>query len=208
MFTRDGVPVAGGMGDMGDMKADNTWKPYLSVTDIEASMSAVQAAGGVVAAPAMPVADLGIQTVIVDAAGTTTGLWQPVNFPGFTVLAEPGAPAWFEIHSTAYDTSVDFYEKAIGWTTRPLGAAHGITYVTFHDEETDTPLAGILDASSFSPAGTPSTWTIYWQVADADKALESVTQLGGSVLSPAQDTPFGRMAEVADPYGAKFRVVA
>jgi predicted enzyme related to lactoylglutathione lyase len=26
MFTRDGAPVAGAMGDMGDMRANNTWK--------------------------------------------------------------------------------------------------------------------------------------------------------------------------------------
>jgi predicted enzyme related to lactoylglutathione lyase len=35
MFTRDGVPVAGGMGDMGDdMPADDTWKIYLDTDDI------------------------------------------------------------------------------------------------------------------------------------------------------------------------------
>jgi hypothetical protein len=39
MFTRDGVPVAGAMGDMGDMKADNTWKPYLSTDDITRTVS-------------------------------------------------------------------------------------------------------------------------------------------------------------------------
>ena len=35
MFHRDGLPIAGGMGDMGpDMAADNSWKVYLSTDDI------------------------------------------------------------------------------------------------------------------------------------------------------------------------------
>ncbi|MHB1875838.1 MAG: VOC family protein, partial [Streptosporangiaceae bacterium] len=28
MFARDGAPVAGGMGSMAHLTADNTWKPY------------------------------------------------------------------------------------------------------------------------------------------------------------------------------------
>ena len=30
MFTRAGVPVAGAMGDMGEARADNTWKPFFA----------------------------------------------------------------------------------------------------------------------------------------------------------------------------------
>src|SRR6185437_3748501 len=59
MFTRRGVPVAGGMGDMGaDMRADNTWKIYLNTDDIEKTLVAATAAGAQVVAGAMAVADL------------------------------------------------------------------------------------------------------------------------------------------------------
>ncbi len=34
MFTSKGVPVAGAMGDMGEMPADNVWKIYLDTDDI------------------------------------------------------------------------------------------------------------------------------------------------------------------------------
>ena len=34
MFTRNGVPTAGGMGDMGEMAANNSWKIYLHTDDI------------------------------------------------------------------------------------------------------------------------------------------------------------------------------
>ena len=33
-------------------------------------------------------------------------------------------------------------------------------------------------------------------------------RLGGTVLEPAVDTPHGRMAKVADPTGATFKIVA
>ena len=39
MFTRDGIPVAGAMGDMGDLSADNSWKIHLATGDIEATMA-------------------------------------------------------------------------------------------------------------------------------------------------------------------------
>jgi predicted enzyme related to lactoylglutathione lyase len=38
MFTRQGVPVAGAMGDMGDMKATDTWKMYLGADDFRYSV--------------------------------------------------------------------------------------------------------------------------------------------------------------------------
>ena len=41
-------------------------------------------------------------------------------------------------------------------------------------------------------------------VARVAKAFE----LGGSVLEPAEDTPYGRIATAADPTGAVFKLVA
>jgi predicted enzyme related to lactoylglutathione lyase len=43
-------------------------------------------------------------------------------------------------------------------------------------------------------------------VADTDAALARVVELGGTVLRAAADTPFGRLAEAADPTGARLRL--
>src|SRR5580693_8579310 len=40
MFTRNGIPMAGGMGDMGDIPAGNTWKIYLATDDIAKTVEA------------------------------------------------------------------------------------------------------------------------------------------------------------------------
>jgi hypothetical protein len=63
-----------------------------------------------------------------------------------------------------------------------------------------------MDAASFLPEGEPSHWSIYWEVDDADATVAKVKALGGSVVLDAQDTPYGRLATVADPAGAQFKL--
>src|ERR1017187_2294580 len=109
MFTRDGVPVAGGMGDMGDMKANNSWKIYLETSDIAKTVELAAAEGAQIVFPAVPVADLGSQSVLIDPTGAAVGAWQPGTFPGFTVLGEHGSPSWFELHTRDFATAVAFY---------------------------------------------------------------------------------------------------
>lgn len=90
MFTRQGVPVAGAMGDMGERRADDTWKPFLATDDLDRTLKVAGGHGATVHAPAMAVEDLGIQAVIGDPSGAVIGVWQPGSFPGFTVINEPG----------------------------------------------------------------------------------------------------------------------
>lgn len=45
-------------------------------------------------------------------------------------------------------------------------------------------------------------------VDDADTALTTIVDLGGSVIEPPEDTPYGRLAHAADPTGAQFKLVA
>jgi uncharacterized protein len=52
-----------------------------------------------------------------------------------------------------------------------------------------------------APEGAPSHWLPYFQVAQADTAIAAVR--GGSVVQQAEDTPFGRIGIVADPFGAR-----
>ena len=49
---------------------------------------------------------------------------------------------------------------------------------------------------------------MYFRVDDTDAALKQVAALGGTVTEPAQDTPYGRLAAVLDPTGARFKLMA
>jgi hypothetical protein len=193
MFTRDGVPVAGGMGDMGDMKANDTWKIYLSTDDIGKTTSSAESGGAQIVGPPMPVADLGTQVVFADPTGAHLGAWQPETFPGFTVLDEPGAPSWFELHTKGYTTALEFYRTVFHLGTNTVFESDEFRYTTFHNP-------------GFLPDDMPSYWVTYWEVADIDATTSEVTSLGGSVLEAPTDTPYGRMATVKDPAGAVFKL--
>jgi uncharacterized protein len=206
MFTRAGVPVAGAMGDMGDMRADDTWKIYLDTDDIIKTVEAAEAGGAQIVVPASPVADLGTQAVLVDPTGAALGAWQAGTFPGFTVLDEHGAPSWFELHTRDHAGAVAFYRTVFGLDANPMADTDEFRYTTLRESGGEVELAGIMDASSFLPEGAAPRWTIYWEVDDVDAALAQVPALGGAVVAEAQDSPYGRMATVADPAGAEFRL--
>jgi predicted enzyme related to lactoylglutathione lyase len=206
MFTRDGVPVAGGMGDMGDMPANNTWKIFLETDDIAKTVERAEAEGAQIIAPSMPVADLGIQTVLVDPTGAHLGAWQPGTFPGFTVLNEHGAPSWCELFTRDHARAVAFYRSVFHWDTDTVGDSDEFRYTTMRNPDGEGELAGIMDASAFLPEGVPSHWSIYWEVDNVDTTVAQVKALGGAVVADAVDTPYGRLATVTDPAGAQFKL--
>jgi len=208
MFTRDGGPVAGAMGDMGDMAANNNWKLYLGTDDIAKTLEAAEANGAHVTSPAMAVADLGTQAVLIDPTGAQLGAWQPGTFPGFTVLNAPGAPGWFELHTRNYAAAVDFYRSVFRWDTNAVGDTDEFRYTTMRDPDGQGELAGIMDAAGFLPEGAGSHWSVYWEVNDVDETVGKAQALGGSVLMGAADTPYGRLATVTDPAGAQFKLRA
>jgi len=207
MFTRNGIAIAGGMGgDMGDMPASNTWKVYLTTDDISKTVETAEAEGAQIISAPMPVADLGIQAVLIDPTGADLGAWQPGSFPGFTVLNEHGAPGWFELHTRDYAAAVAFYRTVFRWNTGVAGDSDEFRYTTMRDPRGEGDLAGIMDATAWLPEGVPAHWSIYWEVDDADATLAKVKALGGSVVMDALDTPYGRLATAADPAGAQFKL--
>jgi len=204
-FTKDGVLVAGGMPTMPDAGVTDVWSVYLAVDDARETVEAVQANGGQVISDAMDVMDLGTMAVVTDPGGAVIGMWQPGLHKGFGILGEPGAPSWWELLTRHYDGAVSFYEIVFGWKTHTMGDASDFRYTMAQDG--DQPLAGVMDASSFLPEGVPDHWSVYFGVGDADATIAEAVALGGSVRMPAEDTPYGRMATLADPFGAQFKIV-
>jgi hypothetical protein len=203
MWSHAGKEVAGGMGDMGDIKATNAWKVYLQTDDANATIDLATKHGATVMGPAMAVGDVGTQFMMNDPTGAHLGAWQPGTFQGFSVLDEPGSPSWFELHTNDFNKAVDFYRSVFGWETESMGDTDEFRYTVMKDGENQ--LAGIMDASSFLGDVAPS-WFVYWEVDDAVAATEKVVALGGSIIQPAEKTPYGTIATVADPSGAIFKL--
>jgi predicted enzyme related to lactoylglutathione lyase len=207
MFDREGSPIAGGMGSMGDMIANNTWKPYFCTEDIEVSLKKAEAAGATSQGGAMPVADLGVQAVLNDPTGAVFGLWQPGAFDGFHVLEEHAAPSWFELHTRDHATSVAFYRDLFGHEIVPVSDTDEFRYFTFRKPGSGEDFGGLADSSKWLPEGGDH-WAVYWHVDSARAALEKVKSLGGSVKEGPDDTPYGVLALASDPAGADFRLRA
>ncbi len=207
MFTRHGIPVAGAMGDMGDdMPANDTWKIYLNTDDITKTIDAATAAGAQIIGTATPIADLGTMAVLIDPTGAHLGAWEPGTFPGYTVLGEHGAPSWSELHTRDHAAAVAFYQSVFHWDTNTVGDTDEFRYTVMQNPEGDGELAGIMDAGAWLPEGVPAHWSIYWEVDDAAATIDRVKALGGSVVMDVEATPYGRLATVADPAGAQFKL--
>jgi uncharacterized protein len=206
-FSKGDAVVAGMMKNQGDSGLPDAWSTYLASADAKATSEAAAASGGQVIVEPMDVMDLGTMAFLVDSGGAAIGIWQPGTHKGFAVVGEAGAPVWHELHTRDYSGTVSFYERVFDWKTAVLSDTDEFRYTQLVDAD-GTPLAGIMDATAYQPEGVPAAWQVYLGVEDVDATLATVDDLGGAVLEPAQDTPFGRLAKVADPTGAVFKVAS
>lgn len=205
-FTRNGKRVAGLMPFMDGGGVPNMWSAYLHTTDSAATAKAVEAAGGSVMVPPMPVGDMGTMLVTTDSAGAAIGFWEPGTHPGFVEWGEPGAPYWFECQSMDYAASREFYPKVTGARVEEIGTGGDPDSVgpdhysqVFNGELS---YSGIMDSVKLMPAGTPSFWQVYITVDDVADTVKQVEALGGEVVMPGEDTPYGTLAAIKDPLGA------
>jgi uncharacterized protein len=200
--TLDGESVAG----VGSMQMDHppVWTTYLAAGDAEACADAAVRAGGTLVAPTMDVLDVGRMAVIQDPTSGTFGIWQAGSHIGTGRVNEPGTLTWNELMTRDYAGSKDFYASVFGYTYTEIGGG-GMQYSTI---EVDGNTVGGLGALPDDvPAEVPPHWRVYFAVDDTDETVEKAVKLGGSVVRPAADMPYGRHADLADPHGAMFSVI-
>lgn len=204
-FRKSGNDVAGAMRSQPDTGPPNVWSLYLMTENAESTAEATKAAGGQVLVAPMQVSDFGSMVVVLDSAGAAVGGWQPGKHRGFQVIGEPGTPSWFELLTRDYVAAVDFYKQVFQWDAHVAGDTDEFRYTTLGSGNSQR--AGIMDAAAFLPEDVPPHWSVYFGTDDTDAALRRIENLGGSVILPAETTPYGRMAQVSDPMGAMFKLV-
>lgn len=204
-FTRDGERIAGCMSASEGMP--DVWSIYLASDDAAKTIEVAKSNGATAMVEATTVGDLGVFGFLVDPTGAAIGVWEPRAHAGFRTFGESGTPSWFELHTRDYDAAVGFYRDVFRWDTSTVSDTPEFRYTTL-DGGGGAWLAGIMDADAFLPEGVPSHWSVYFGVPDTDAALARITDLGGSTVRPAEDTPYGRLATAADPTGAMFKLVA
>lgn len=193
----------GGIGQL-QMEHPPVWTTYLATSDVDATVKEIGAAGGTVVQEPMDVFDFGRMAVAQDPTGGTFGLWQAGTHIGMAVANEPNTPTWNEFMTRDYPRAREFFTTVFGWTYTVLSEGD-FEYSTFEVDGNTAGGIGALPAEV--PQEVPAHWRAYFAVDDADTAVARASALGGSVLRPPEDMPYGRHADLADPQGATFCVI-
>jgi len=160
-----------------------------------------QSLGGKVLAPGFDVMDAGRMAVLQDPTGAVFQVWEAKNQIGAKILSEPGALCWSELATRDLDAAESFYTGLFGWTAKHGMAGGEMQYTEFSNQGQHG--IGMMPMPAQMPAGVPSYWMPYFQVADCDASTEQAKTLGATVMVPPQDIPnTGRFAVIADPQGA------
>ncbi len=186
--------------------ARRAWTLYFASDDADATAAAAVELGGTVLLAPGDVGPHGRMSLLADPSGAVFGLWQAGTMIGASLVNEPGGLLWEDLRSTDPAKAQDFYASVFGYRIDPLEMA-GEDYGTFRLPEEEQPLGGIGGLMGL-PEGTPSHWLVYFAVSDVDAAVAAAERGGGRVVEPAFDSPFGRMAALADPDGAVFMAMA
>ena len=204
-FLLHGERIAGSMIKPDQQPGPDTWLVYLASADCAATVATAETSGAQVIVPAMQVMELGSMAVLIAPDQSVVGVWQPEEHRGFGFIDEPGAPGWFELHTLDYDNALEFYRSVFGWSTDVMSDSPEFRYARMI--EGDTLLAGVMDATPHMAPGFPSHWEIYFEVTEMDAASAKVLELGGQVLMPPHDSPFGRLGLFSDSTGALFKLM-
>lgn len=207
-FQLDGKTAAGGMRTTAE-QGPPSWTVYFQTPDADATVKAAEQAHGTVLTRPMDVLDEGRMAILADRAGVAFGIWQPAATKGLDVVRDPGSLCWLELYTPDLPAAAGFYNAVLGWETSAVTFPGG-AYTTVHPAgtEMDAMFGGIVPLEDDPTKAETGAWLPYFEVPDTDATVARAQELGGTVRLPATDLPdVGRIAELADPYGARFAVI-
>jgi hypothetical protein len=196
---------AGGIGQVESPDQPVAWTVYLASDNLDATVKLVNDNGGAVVIGPMDIPETGRFVVATDNTGGVFGAFQMTHRVGLQVHSEPGGLIWEDCRLSDVAAGRDFYRTVFGMTYGELEGIPLEVYGTFSvpGAEDGRPVGGMGGLMGM-PEGTPSHWLPYFAVASVDDAVAAAQAGNGSVVMPAEDTPFGRIAVVTDPFGANF----
>ncbi|GHB43397.1 hydroxylase [Streptomyces cirratus] len=209
-FQRGGKTVAA-IGPLTEEGARSAWMVHFMSPDIQATTSAVKDGGGSVRMEPMDVMGEGWLAQFTDPQGAQFASWQPGKTSGLGVASDENSLIWVELHAPDPDAAVSFYNGVFGWRSEEMQAP-GMTYRVLSTKDGDQREASFGGVAPMGEGagggGVGPSWVPYFHVSDVDATVSTAQGKGGSVLMPAADVPdVGRIAWVADPFGAPFALL-
>lgn len=197
--------------DMAAHGAHPCWLGYLYVADVDAAVTAVEAAGGRLLMPARDIEMAGRIAMLADPQGAPFYVMTPKPPPGsegkesdvFSVDQSQHV-RWNELATTDSEGAIAFYTGQFGWGQEgamDMGDMGAYRFIQRGD-------VGIGAVMPLMPGMPASMWTYYIGVDDIDRAEAAVTAGGGTVTNGPMEIPGGEYAmNGIDPQGAPFGLV-
>lgn len=180
------------------------WSVYFASDDVESLARRVTELGGKIVVAPIDVGTQGRMAYFADPTGAQFGAWQARAHTGAQVFDEPGALAWTEVYSRDAAVAREFYTRAFELEAK-LADTPGVEYWTLH--KGPRTVCGLMQPGKEFPAEYASSWNTYFAVTDVDATAKKAVELGGQVVAPPFDTPFGRLTWLVDSTGAPFCVI-
>jgi predicted enzyme related to lactoylglutathione lyase len=181
------------------------WNLYVAVANVDETAKRAAGLGATVLVPPFDVMDAGRMAVLQAPDGSVVQVWEAKKHIGAKILSEPGALCWSELTTRNTKAAESFYTTLFGWTAKHGAPSAVMEYTEFQNQGKS--FAGMLAMPAHMPAGVPSYWMPYFQVADCDASTAKGKGLGASVMVPPQDvSKTGRFAILSDLQDAMFAV--
>jgi hypothetical protein len=198
------LPLTAGMQAGG---ARPGWLGYIGVDDVDAAVSAIEAAGGQTHLPPRDIPGVGRFAMVADPQGVPFYVMRGASDGTSHAFAAErpmiGHCAWNELSTTDPNAGFAFYSGLFGWTKDggmdmgPLGKYEFLRH---------GPMIGAIMPKM--PQQPAPAWSFYFRVADIDAAAAATSAGGGQIMHGPQEIPGGEYSlNALDPQGAAFAMV-
>ena len=186
------------------------WLGYVGVDDVDASLAAIEAAGGSRLMDAVDIPGAGRIAMVADCCGAPFYIMTPTPPPGggestsFSAQPNPGRCGWNELYAGNQDKALAFYTGLFGWTlpdAMDMGPMGKYQFIA-HDGLT-------VGAVMTKPDAVPSAvWCHYFWVDGIEAAKARIEANGGQVVNGPHEVPGPLwIVQALDPQGALFSLV-
>ena len=204
------IATLGGAEAAGLRTADNDsqvgWAIHLAVNNTESTAEWVEHLGGWATLGPIEIPDRGTVLHATDPSGVHVVFWEPVETWEFA-SGVPGTFAGADLYTHDATNSDRFFCRPFNLTSQQIGLG-AIDYAEWRLD--GTPVVYRYVMGSDYRSSTPAHWLVHFTVNPArgvDAAAGQAIMLGGTVVIEPYDTPFGRIAVLADPSGSVFAVI-
>ncbi|MCB2055377.1 MAG: VOC family protein [Geminicoccaceae bacterium] len=206
--TAEGAPVAGLMKRPDGMPPDPAWFHYLATADVDATVRAIEKAGGALRMPATDIPTVGRIAMLADPQGAGFYVMRgESDEPSRAFLeageARPGHAVWNELSSPDPEASIAFYAERFGWRQEgamPMGDLGDYRFIHSGTMRLGAVMGRVPDQRD--------GWSFYFMVEDIDAAIRRSDEAGGRVVKGPDEIPGGGFSLIAlDPQGGQFGLV-